>query len=343
MHDSMLSIRGMIDILMDAEEQNAILVTGCAGFIGFHLSKYLTEAGFYVVGIDNLNSYYSTKLKEDRLKILKQNKSFQFYKTDICDYKSLRDLSKKFTFKQIVHLAAQAGVCYSIDNPFDYERNNISGFLNILELARNSLSLDRLVYASSSSVYGANDRVPFREEDRTDYPISFYAATKKANEVMAESYSRLYGIRMIGLRFFTVYGPYGRPDMAPLKFTDRIFKDKTIDLYNYGKMKRDFTYIDDIVKGIIGSLITPHDGHEIYNLGSNKSENISDFISILEKEIGKSAKLNLLPMQKGEVEVTFADTSKAESKLSYRPKTSIEDGIKKLVAWYKEYYIPNSK
>ena len=314
-----------------------IIVTGAAGFIGYHVSKRLLDAGNEVVGIDNLNDYYDPILKNARLEILSTNKNFHFHKVDICDFTALKKCIGDA--KIIIHLAAQAGVRYSLENPFTYVQSNVVGHLNILEICRNIKGFERLIYASSSSVYGQNVKLPFAVEDRVDQPASLYAATKIADELMSHTYAHLYGIKMIGLRFFTVYGEYGRPDMAPIKFTKKIFDGDVIDVYNYGDLKRDFTYIDDVVDGVIASVQSSLDGHEIYNLGNNNPEKLMDFISTLEKHIGKKAVLNMMSMQKGDVYETYADITKSKCDLNFNPKTSLDSGLKKTVDWVKKFYL----
>lgn len=312
-----------------------VLVTGAAGFIGYHVAQKLSQAGVAVVGIDNVNSYYDPTLKQARLKRLEEMPGFSFHKLDICDYAGLTELFSRHRFKKICHLAAQAGVRYSITDPFAYQKSNNEGFLNLIELARHH-QVGNFVYASSSSVYGANTKLPFAESDRTDDPISLYAATKKANELVARCYSHLYGIPCSGLRFFTVYGPWGRPDMALFKFTKAILAGETIDVYNNGDMKRNFTYIDDIVQGVILTLDNPKPC-EIYNIGNSRAEQLMDFIREIEKNLGKKAVINYLPMQPGDVPATVADIAKLQ-KLGYEPKTNIDAGINRFVAWYREYY-----
>lgn len=314
----------------------SILVTGSAGFIGFHVAKTMLEQGKRVIGIDNINDYYSPSLKWDRNSILGDYEDFKFYHKDLCDLQVLKKIFDENDIEKICHLAAQAGVRYSIKNPHAYERSNLKGFTNILEIARN-YDMKHLVFASSSSVYGGNKKIPYSEEDDITRPVSYYAATKVANEVMAHSYSHLYNINCTGLRFFTVYGPWGRPDMAMFKFTDRIVRNQPIDVYNYGDMKRDFTYISDIVNGVISSIYTPFE-YEIFNLGNNTPVNLMEFIGMLEDALGKKAKKNLLPMQPGDMKVTYADITKAKEKLDFDPKTDLKEGIKKFVKWYREYY-----
>jgi len=314
------------------------LITGCAGFIGFHLSKKLLQQGNEVIGIDNLNDYYNPKLKKDRLNILKQYGNFSFSQTDITDYQELERVFKEYSPEKICHLAAQAGVRYSLTHPFVYEKTNMLGFLNILELMR-KYKIKDLVYASSSSVYGGIKDIPFREDMNINKPISLYAATKAANELYAYVYRHLYGINAIGLRFFTVYGPWGRPDMALFLFTKAILENKPIKVFNYGKMKRDFTYIDDIVNGITSSLDKVSElGYEIFNLGCSNQVELISFIKAIEEELGKKAKKNMLPLQPGDVPETYADVSKAKELLNYQPKVKIKEGVKKFIKWYKEYY-----
>jgi UDP-glucuronate 4-epimerase len=324
--------------------KNTILVTGAAGFIGFHLAMRLCSEfpQYRIVGLDNLNAYYDPSLKEGRLALLGNQSNFHFVKMDLADRTGLSSLFEMEQPEFVLHLAAQAGVRYSIENPHAYIDSNIVGFLNILEGCRHH-PVRHLLYASSSSVYGANIKVPFSVEDRVDHPVSLYAATKKSNELMAHSYSHLYGIPATGLRFFTVYGPWGRPDMAYFKFTQAIYQKKAIDVYNFGDMKRDFTYIDDIVEGIVRLMPktpAPQSGsaHRIYNIGNNQPEDLMEMISLLEKEIGLEAMRNLLPMQPGDVYATFADIEDLTALTGFKPSTSLEDGLHRFVVWYKEYY-----
>lgn len=317
-------------------EFECVLVTGAAGFIGFHLSKALLESGHKVIGVDNLNPYYDVSLKNARLEILKDYDRFHFYKVDLQDMEALKKAFTEGEPEVICNLAAQAGVRYSLTDPFSYQKSNLEGFLNILELARNTKTRN-LVYASSSSVYGSNRKVPFSVKDRVDNPISLYAATKKANELMAHAYHHLYGVPCTGLRYFTVYGPWGRPDMALFLFTDAILKGRPIDVYNYGKMRRDFTYIDDVVEGTVAALHRPS-GYAIFNLGNSKPVELMDFIRVLEMELGMEAEKNLLPIQPGDVPETAADISESREMLGYEPKVSIEEGIKRFVSWYRNYY-----
>lgn len=324
----------------------AILVTGAAGFIGFHVCQKLLALNEEVIGIDNINDYYDIKLKESRLAQLKRSGEFVFYRKDITDLESLKRIAiEHHNISRIVHLAAQPGVRYSIENPHAYIHANILGHLNILELAKSLPRMDHLVYASSSSVYGANEKIPFSTKDNVRKPISLYAATKLSDEAMSYCYSHMYNMPMTGLRFFTVYGPWGRPDMATYKFTKAIFKGKPIDVYNNGNMKRDFTYIDDIVHGVISALNHPPTiqtddcvCHKIYNLGNHQSESLLRFIEIIEKAIGKKAELNMMPLQDGDVVETYADIDSAIKDLSFMPTTSIEIGIPAFVNWYKSYH-----
>lgn len=320
-----------------------ILVTGGAGFIGYHLSKQLLEYDCTVIGYDNLNDYYEVQLKYDRLKDLEGREGYTFIKGDLADKETLGKLFQEYSFDIVVNLGAQAGVRYSIDNPDAYMSSNMVGFYNILECCRH-YPVEHLVYASSSSVYGANKKVPFSVEDKVDYPVSLYAATKKSNELMAHCYSKLYGIPATGLRFFTVYGPFGRPDMAYFKFAKKIMAGETIQIYNNGDMMRDFTYIDDIVKGITNILPNPpaeiETGarYKVYNIGNNKPEKLMDYIQTLEKHLGREAKKEFLPMQPGDVYQTYADVSDLMHDFNFKPSTSIDEGLGKFVTWFKEYY-----
>lgn len=319
-----------------------ILVTGSAGFIGFHLSKRLLDEGFSVVGIDNLNEYYDSKLKIDRLSILKKEPHFTFVKGSIENLELLESLFEQYRFPTVVHLAAQAGVRYSLENPHQYVQSNLVGFTNILESCK-KWKVDHLLYASSSSVYGNNKKTPFSIEDRVDHPVSIYAATKKANELMAYTYSHLFNLPTTGMRFFTVYGPWGRPDMALFTFADAIINQKPISVYNYGNMKRDFTYIDDVIESIMRLLKKgpPTDSaapHKIYNIGNNKPEQLNRFIETLEKHLGQKAQKVLLPMQPGDVVETYADISELEKDIHYKPQVSIDVGIKRFVNWFTHYY-----
>lgn len=313
-----------------------VVVTGVAGFIGFHLALEFLKQGWTVVGIDSLTDYYDPRVKQKRLAILKKYKTFRFYKTNIAKYSTLEKVLKTEKPDEVVHLAAQAGVRYSLSNPWAYIESNELGTLNVFEAAKR-LSLPRVVYASSSSVYGMTDKPSMRESDRTDTQISVYAATKKANEALAHSYNHLYGIEMVGLRFFTVYGTWGRPDLALFKFVKNILAGKPIDVYNRGKMKRSFTHISDIVAGIVAIVNTKSSGrNEIYNLGGAEAIPLLEFIKLIEREVGKKAKQNLMPMQAGDVRETVADWSKAHKELGFEPKTSMKDGITEFVQWFRE-------
>ncbi|MGE6244917.1 NAD-dependent epimerase [Psychrobacter proteolyticus] len=333
-----------------------ILVTGAAGFIGFYLIKALLEielpdSNNCIVGIDNINDYYDVNLKEDRLKLLNgisEPEYFTFIKLDLADREAMSDLFSTYQFDIVINLGAQAGVRYSIENPNAYIDSNVVGFVNILEGCRHH-DIKHLIYASSSSVYGMNIKQPFTTADCVDFPISLYAATKKSNELMAHSYSHLYNIPTTGLRFFTVYGPYGRPDMAYFSFTKKILAGEPINVFNNGDMQRDFTYIDDIVKGIIrimdkapspqySTITTATAPYKIYNIGNNQPVTLRRFITAIENACGKKAQENLLPMQAGDVPITYADIDELVDDIGFKPDTSIEDGITKFVEWYKQYY-----
>lgn len=320
-----------------------VLLTGAAGFIGFHVAQTLLARGDEVIGVDNLNDYYDVKLKEARLERLKATKGFSFHKLNIADKEAMLPLAKSNP-THIVHLAAQAGVRYSLINPFAYIEANLMGQAVMLELARETPSLKHFVYASSSSVYGGNTKVPFAVEDPVNQPVSLYAATKRADELMSWTYAHLYKIPATGLRFFTVYGPWGRPDMAAYLFTQQIMAGKAIKVFNHGKMKRDFTYIDDIVAGVLAALEKPPQAtekeppHKLYNLGNSRAENLLDFIAVLEKALGKKAEMDLQPIQPGDVPETFADISASTKDLGFKPVTLIGEGIPKFVAWYKGYH-----
>jgi UDP-glucuronate 4-epimerase len=318
------------------DTQMKTLVTGAAGFIGFHVARSLLESGQEVIGIDNLNPYYDVSLKKGRLELMTPNPLFTFYHGDINDLAMLETIFSNHAIDRICNLAAQAGVRYSIQNPFVYEESNLKGFLNLLELARRS-PVRNFVFASSSSVYGNNRKLPFSIEDIVDTPISLYAATKKANELMAHAYSHLFDIPLTGLRYFTVYGPWGRPDMALFLFTEAIIKGRPIEIYNFGRMKRDFTYIDDIVDGTIAALDNPFK-YEIFNLGNSKTVELMQLIEIIEEELGIAAKKKFLPLQPGDVPETFADIEKTKRLLGFNPKTSIRSGIRRFLSWYREYY-----
>jgi UDP-glucuronate 4-epimerase len=320
-----------------------ILVTGAAGFIGFHVARKLLAEGRNVAGLDNLNAYYDPALKQARLDILRENPRFSFVQTDLADRPSIDRLFAKHRFAAVVHLAAQAGVRHSIDHPHTYADANLVGFLNVLEGCRHN-ECRHLVYASSSSVYGANAKLPFSVDDRTDYPISLYAATKKANELMAYSYSHLYRLPVTGLRFFTVYGPWGRPDMAIFTFAKAIMEGRPIKLFNHGKMRRDFTYVDDVTRvmlRLVERLPEADAGAapaKIYNVGNHKPEELMHVVAVLEKELGRAALKEMLPMQPGDVMETFADVGDLMRDVGFRPQTSIEDGIHNFVAWYRGHY-----
>lgn len=331
-----------------------ILVTGAAGFIGFHLSKALLNREEEVIGIDNLNEYYDVNLKRRRLSQLEQRDNFRFINADIADRKIMEEIFSEGRFDVVVNLAAQPGVRYSLKNPHSYIDSNIVGFINILEGCRHNKT-KHLVFASSSSIYGINAKIPFSVNDNVDHPVSLYAASKKANELMAHTYAHLYGIPCTGLRFFTVYGPWGRPDMAYFSFTKAILEEKPIDVYNFGNMKRDFTYIDDIVEGVLrimdkvpkpnaawdrtnpdpGSSYAPY---KLYNIGNNDPVELTKFIEVLEANLERSAVKNMLPMQPGDVPITYADVDDLMKDVGFRPATSIEEGIRKFVEWYREYY-----
>ena len=315
-----------------------VLVTGSAGFIGFHVAQSLLKDGHEVVGLDNFNDYYAVQLKRDRNALLEKHKGYTGNAGDICDYPKLQELFRKQLFDRVCHLAAQPGVRYSITHPFVYQKFNSDGFLNVLEACRHH-KISRLVYASSSSVYGGNRRLPFRETDSVDAPISLYAATKKSNELMAHVYSHLYGIQAIGLRLFTVYGPWYRPDMAMWLFTEAILRGKPIQVFNRGDQRRDFTYIDDIVGGICKALFA--DGlerYDVFNLGNHRAENLMDMINILAEALGVKPVMELLPMQPGDVMETYADITKAQQQLKFHPHTALAEGIPEFVAWYRQYH-----
>lgn len=331
-----------------------ILVTGAAGFIGYHLCEKLISLGHNVVGIDNINNYYDVNLKLARLKQLgidqsltwninyksKLHANFNFIKMDLVDSEYLRLLFKEHKFEVVCNLAAQPGVRYSLENPMAYVNSNLVGFVNLLECVRH-FSVKRLVYASSSSVYGLNKKVPFSIDDNVDHPISLYAATKKSNELMAYTYSHLYNIETIGLRFFTVYGPWGRPDMAMFLFTDAILNDKPIQVFNNGNLSRDFTYIDDIIEGVVATIENKNQRTElysIYNIGNGSPVKLMDYIEEIERVTNKTAIKKMMPMQLGDVEQTWADTKSLYNDFDYRPTTNIQKGINQFVAWYKEYY-----
>lgn len=331
-----------------------ILVTGAAGFIGMHTSLRLLARGDEVVGLDNLNDYYDVSLKEARLALLTPHSNFRFVKLDVADRAGMERLFAEEGFERVIHLAAQAGVRYSLKNPHAYIDSNIVGFMNILEGCRHG-KVQHLVYASSSSVYGGNTKMPFSEHDNVDHPVSMYAATKKANELMAHTYSHLYGLPTTGLRFFTVYGPWGRPDMALFLFTKAILEGRPIEVFNYGKMKRDFTYIDDIVEGVVRVTdriaapdpafdpmnpdpATSNAPYRVFNIGNHNPVDLMDFISALEEALGKKAQKNFLPMQDGDVPATYADTGALRAEVGIAPNTPVKEGVAKFVEWYRGYY-----
>ena len=333
---------------------NNVLVTGAAGFIGFHLSKRLLENGCTVTGIDNLNPYYDVSLKKARLEMLTSFENFSFFKIDLSDREALEKIFEKSTFEVVVNLAAQAGVRYSLENPHAYVDANIVGFVNILECCRYN-DVKHLVFASSSSVYGANTKMPFSVHHNVDHPVSLYAASKKANELMAHTYSHLFGLPCTGLRFFTVYGPWGRPDMALFLFTKAVLDQKPIKVFNHGEMQRDFTYIDDITEGVVRIMAklpdpdptwsgnnpdpgTSYTRYKIYNIGNNNPVELMAFIGVIENELGQTAKKEFLDLQPGDVVATYADIDDLVEDVGFRPKTSIETGIKRFVDWFKEYY-----
>jgi len=315
-----------------------VFVTGTAGFIGYHLACRLLADGHRVVGLDNFNDYYDVQLKERRHARLEASANYKGVRGDLCDYELLQRLCRTEAIDRVVHLAAQAGVRYSVDHPFVYLKSNLEGFLTVLEVCRHA-RIERLVYASSSSVYGANTKLPFSEDDRVDSPLSLYGATKRADELMAYSYSHLYGMQTVGLRFFTVYGPWGRPDMAMWLFTEKIRSGRPIQVFNRGEMRRDFTFVDDIVQGIVGAITAPSlDPFEVFNLGNNRSEKLLDMIAVLEQALGQKAKLDLQPMQPGDVPATYADIDRARRKLGFEPTTPITVGIPAFVRWFLEYH-----
>ncbi len=315
-----------------------IFVTGTAGFIGSHLAHSLLDNGHEVVGFDNFNDYYGVQIKLDRHVQLEKCKGYTGIKGDLADYQLLTDSFKLHDPQLVCHLAAQAGVRYSITHPFAYQKANLEGHLNILEVCRHA-NVKRLVYASSSSVYGGNKKVPFSESDPVDSPISLYAATKKADELMSHTYTHLYGLQTVGLRFFTVYGPWGRPDMAMWLFTKAMLAGQPIQVFNHGNMKRDFTYIDNIVFGVKASLFAQGlDPYEIFNLGNNNPEDLMDMIGLIAKTLGVEPKMEMLPIQPGDVPATYADIAKAQKKLGYAPHTPISEGIPKFIQWYKDYH-----
>lgn len=322
-----------------------ILVTGAAGFIGFHTSTRLLQEGYEVVGIDNLNDYYDPQLKKDRLEQLDNFEKFEFVKLDISDKSGLEKLwEEKGPFLEVIHLAAQAGVRYSLENPYSYISSNLMGHVTIMEMCRHTPGFKHLVYASSSSVYGGNEKLPYSVQDDVGRPISLYAATKRSDELMSHSYSHLFGIPQTGLRFFTVYGPWGRPDMSLFIFTKAISEGKKVPIFNNGDMKRDFTYVDDIVSGILATLRNPPVAEpgkapaRVLNIGNTRSEKLMDFVAIIEKELGKKADVEFLPMQPGDVKETYADITETTAITGYRPTTTIREGVPRFVDWYKSYF-----
>lgn len=331
-----------------------VLVTGAAGFIGMHVSEVLLARGDEVVGLDNLNDYYDPSLKEARLARLTPQAGFRFVRMDVADREAMERLFAEEGFDRVVHLAAQAGVRYSLQNPHAYVDSNLVGFMNILEGCRHG-KVQHLVYASSSSVYGGNEKMPFSEHDSVDHPVSLYAATKKANELMAHTYSHLYGLPTTGLRFFTVYGPWGRPDMALFLFVSAILEGRAIDVFNHGQMRRDFTYIDDIVQGVVRTLdrvpqadpgydaiaadpARSHAPYRVFNIGNNDPVPLMDFIAAIEATLGREAQKNMLPMQAGDVPATSADTAELAEWVGFAPSTPVQQGVGRFVAWYREYY-----
>ena len=339
---------------MTDHDSRAVLVTGAAGFIGYHLAERLLADGWRVVGLDNLNDYYDPELKQARLARLEGREGFTFARIDLADREEMESLFSAHNFDTVVNLAAQAGVRYSIENPHSYVDSNLVGFLHILEGCRHS-GVGHLVYASSSSVYGANTTMPFSVHDNVDHPMSLYAATKKANELMAHTYSNLYGLPTTGLRFFTVYGPWGRPDMALFKFTRKILAGEPIDVFNYGNHRRDFTYIDDIIEGVVRVMARPAQSNEswsgdrpdpatsrapwrVYNIGNSQPVELMRYIEVIEDCLGSKAEKNLLPLQPGDVPDTYADVEALTSEVDYKPDTPIEEGVAAFIEWYREYY-----
>jgi UDP-glucuronate 4-epimerase len=344
----------MKDDFQRIDNTKTYLVTGAAGFIGFHLSKRLLDEGCNVIGLDNLNNYYDVHLKKARLAILEQEQNFKFVFANLEDKQAIDKLFAENKIHIVVNLAAQAGVRYSLKNPYAYIESNIMGFMNILEACRHN-EIEHLVYASSSSVYGSNEKMPFSTSDSVDHPVSLYAATKKSNELMAHTYSHLYNLPTTGLRFFTVYGPWGRPDMALFLFTKAILNDEPIKVFNHGKMERDFTYIDDIIEGVVRVISNPPKPNEdydrlnpdpgssyapykVYNIGNNKPVQLMEFIQTLEKHLGKEAKKEFLPLQAGDVPKTYADVDDLIRDVGFKPDTSIDEGIGKFVEWYRDHY-----
>jgi len=331
-----------------------VLVTGVAGFIGMHVAERLLSRGDEIIGVDNVNAYYDVALKEARLNRLSKQSGFRFIKADIADADALGQVFQREKIQSVIHLAAQAGVRYSLDNPMAYVQSNLVGFVNVLEGCRHS-NVEHLVYASSSSIYGGNQKIPFSEHDNADHPISLYAATKKSNELMAHTYSHLFGLPTTGLRFFTVYGPWGRPDMSYFKFTRAILEGRPIEVFNHGKMQRDFTYVDDIAESVVRVLDRPPHAqpgfdainpdpasssapYRIYNIGNHRPIDLMTYINVLERALGREAEKTLLPLQDGDVVCTYADTAALQAHIEYVPTTSVEDGIRRFVDWYCAYY-----
>ena len=321
---------------MVSKEKEKILVTGCAGFIGMSLSKKMLEQNYNIIGIDNLNDYYSVELKKERLKTLKKYNSFHYLNVDLLNKSLLEKIFKNNSIDKVVNLAAQAGVRHSLENPNSYIESNVLGFMNILECCRN-YGVKGLIYASSSSVYGGNTSVPFSEEHSVVNPTSIYAATKISNELMSRSYYNLFGLKSTGLRFFTVYGPWGRPDIAYYIFTKKIFENKKIELFNFGNNSRDFTYINDIVQGIISAMKNNYDC-EVFNLGNNETVNVTEMIKIIEDKLNLKAKVKLKPMQLGDVKKTYADITKSKRMLDYKPNTKLKSGMEEFINWFCKYY-----
>jgi len=337
------------------DERKPLLVTGSAGFIGFHLSLRLLQEGKAVTGLDNVNDYYDVQLKWDRLEQLKEFPEFRFHQINLEDEQKMEALFRQYEFDMVVHLAAQAGVRYSLTNPHSYVDSNLKGFVNVLEGCRH-YHAEHLIFASSSSVYGANTAMPFSVHQNVDHPVSLYAATKKANELMAHSYAHLYGVPCTGLRFFTVYGPWGRPDMALFLFTKAILEGKPIEIFNHGKMRRDFTYIDDIVDGVMQIMASPaplpdknwsgdhpdpgtsYAPYRIYNIGNHQSVELLEFVRVIEENLGMEANKDFLPMQPGDVPATYADVEDLARDFGFRPRTGIKEGIQHFISWYREYY-----
>lgn len=315
-----------------------ILVTGTAGFIGYHVAEDLLRLGHEVIGVDNFNDYYSVRLKRDRHRRLEAHAGYQGFEFDLADPLRTMELFRTARPQRVCHLAAQAGVRYSLLNPHAYERSNLAAFVNVLEGCRHQ-RVERLVYASSSSVYGGNTKLPFAESDPVDHPISLYAATKKANELMAYTYTHLFGLATVGLRLFTVYGPWGRPDMAMWIFTERLIRGDAIPVFNYGRMRRDFTYIDDVVAGVRASLLVDGlEAYEVLNLGHHQPEELLHMIQILAQTLGVEPKMDLLPMQPGDIPATYAEIERARAKLGFEPRTPLSDGIREFVTWFREYH-----